>query len=60
MLWVLIINSAGRGSRCDKLRQTGQTQTDDKMVNVDMIWLVFRMQRQPVQNINGLNTESYT
>jgi len=62
MLLVLIINSAGRGRRvCDKQRQqTGQTQTDDEIVTVDTIWLVLRMQRETVQNINGINTERYT
>ena len=49
---VLIINGAGRGRRvCDKQRQTEQTQTDDEIVTVDMIQLVLRMQREPVQNI---------
>jgi hypothetical protein len=38
MLLVLITNSAGRGSRAgDKHRQTGQTQTDDEIVTVDMM-----------------------
>jgi hypothetical protein len=61
MLLVLTINSAGRGRRvCDKHRLTGQTQTDDEIMTVDMIWLVLRMQRKPVHNINGINTESYT
>jgi hypothetical protein len=52
MLLDLIINGAGRGRTvCDKQRQAGQTKTDDEIVIMDMIRLVLRMQREPVQNI---------